>query len=266
VFPESLPGERGVGWRVQPQLGQQNPAGWTDINKRQMVVPVDATLAARNIRAHELAHATCTPTRSPASICRAHSVSHDALQRAEDCRIGYGLIDSDVPGYEVGTLTDEDIASLEKEGQQLLAEHGDAIRDSIAKRLSFQVVSMAMTVDRAWLVELAEKLGGEPMRSLIEHVAEAAEATLFARGHYRHQRKLRRGLSGVGPKVSAAVPFKRTIALARLLDQLFPPEGVPSPGRSKPSPRASAPSWGQLTVEEPPRSAVARLAKLRTVR
>jgi hypothetical protein len=231
-----------------------------------MVVPVDATLAARNIRAHELAHATWTPTRSPASICKANGVTHDALQRAEDCRIGYGLIDSDVPGYGLGTLTDEDVARLEKDGRQLLADHGDAIRDSIAKRLSFQTVSMAMTVDRARLIDLADKLGGEPMRSLVEHVAEAAEATLFPRGRYRHQQALRRARSGAGPKVSAAVPFKRTIALARLLDRLFPPERAPSAGRSKPTPRSGQGEWGHLTIEEPPRSVVARLAKLRTVR
>jgi hypothetical protein len=231
-----------------------------------MVVPVDATLAARNIRAHELAHATWTPTRSPASICRAHGVSHDALQRAEDCRIGYGLIDSDVPGYALGTLTDEDVARLEQEGQQMLVEHGDAIRDTIARRLSYQVVSLAMTVDRTRLIDLADRIGGEPMRSLVEHVAEAAEATLFPHGRYRHQRKLQRGLSGAGPKVSAAVPFKRTIGLARLLDQLFPPEGAKAVGRPKSSPRSGQPSWGRLTVEEPPRSVVAKLAKLRTVR
>ena len=231
-----------------------------------MVVPVDVTLAARIIRAHELAHATWTPTRSPASICSAYGVTHDALQRAEDCRLGYGLIDSDVPDYWSGTLTDEDVARLEQEGQQLLAEHGDGIRDSIAKRLAFQVVSLAMTVDRARLIDLADKLGSDPMRSLAKHVAEAAEETLFPRGRYRHQQALRRSRSGAGPKVSAAVPFRRTIALAHLLDRLFPPEGAPSSGRDKPSPRSGQPSWGQLTVEEPPRCVVARLAKLRTVR
>ena len=266
VFPESLPEGRGVGWRVQPHLGDGGPAGWTDIKRRQMNVPLDATMASRNIRAHELAHATWTPARSPASICRSYGVSPEALQRAEDCRIGYGLIDSEVSDYGLGTLTDDDVARLEAEGQELLAQHGDTIRDALAKRLSFQVVSMAMTSDKARLVNLAERLGGDPLRSLVDQVAEVSEATLFPRGRHRHRRQLQRSQSGLGPQASAAVPFRRTIALARILDQLVPSDAAPSAGRHLPQPRRGQPAWGRLTIEEPPRSTVSRLAKMRTVR
>ena len=266
VFPESLPEGRGAGWRVRPHFGEGGPAAWTDLKSRQMSVPLDSTLSAQNIRAHELAHATWTPARSPASICKRSGISFDALQRAEDCRIGYGLTDGEVPGYALGILTDDEVAKLEKDGQQLLEQHGDAIRDVIAKRLSFQVVSMAMTADKEKILDLADQFGGEPLRSLVEQVAEVAEATLFPKGRRRHWRQVHRSQSGIGGRRSVVVPFRRTIELARILDQLFPPEGAPATGRRVPKFKTGDPVWGQLSIEEPPRSAVAKLARMRTVR
>ena len=266
VFPESLPASRGIGWRVQPHLADGSRAGWTDIKKRQMSVPMDATIASRNIRAHELAHASWTPARSPLSICKRAGVSYEALQRAEDCRIGYGLIDSGVTDYVAGTLSDEDIAQLEADGQRLLAEHGPAVLTALAKRLSHQVVSMAMTEDKDRILGLAERVGGEPLRALVENVAEVAETTLFPHGRYRHECQVRRYRRGRGRRTSAVVPFRRAVQLAWILDRLYPPEGIPAPSGRPPSPMPGQPLWGRLTIEEPPRSTVARLARLRTVR
>ncbi len=265
VFPESLPAERGIGWRVQPHLADGSRAGWTDIKKRQMGVPLDASIASRNIRAHELAHASWTPARTPTSICKRAGVSYEALQRAEDCRIGYGLIDSGVADYSAGTLTDEDIAKLEAEGQRLVAEHGPSVLTALAKRLSLQVVSMAMTEDKDRILGLVERVGGEPLRALVENVAEVAETTLFPHGRYRHQRRLHRSRHGRGRR-PVVVPFRRAVQLAWVLDWLFPPEGAPAPGCRPPTPKDGQPLWGRLSIEEPPRSTVARLARLRTVR
>ena len=228
--------------------------------------PVDATIASRNIRAHELGHASWTPARSPTSICKRAGVSFEALQRAEDCRIGYGLIDSGVTDYAAGTLTEEDIARLEAEGQRLVAEHGPSVLTALAKRLSHQVVSMAMTEDKDRILGLAERVGGEPLRALVENVAEVAETTLFPHGRYRHECQVRRYRRGRGRRVTAVVPFRRAVQLAWILDQLYPTDGVPAPGRKPPTPRPGQPLWGRLTIEEPPRSTVARLARLRTVR
>ncbi len=241
VFPESLPAARGIGWRVQPHLADGSRAGWTDIKKRQMSVPLDATIASRNIRAHELAHASWTPARSPTSICKRAGVSYEALQRAEDCRIGYGLIDSGVTDYVAGTLSDEDIATLEAEGKRLLVEHGPSVLTALAKRLSHQVVSMAMTEDKDRILGLAERVGGEPLRALVENVAEVAETTLFPHGRYRHECQVRRYRRGRGRRVAAVVPFRRAVQLAWILDQLYPPEGAPAPGRKPPTPKPGSP-------------------------
>ena len=266
VFPESLPAARGKGWTVQAHLPGDGRAGWTDIKKRQMGVPVDATIASRNIRAHELGHASWTPARTPTSICKRAGVSYEALQRAEDCRVGYGLIDSGVTDYLAGTLTDEDIARLEAEGKRLLTEHGPSVLTALAKRLSHQVVSMAMTEDKDRILDLADRLGGATLRDLVANVADVAESTLFPGGRYRHECRVRRYRRGRGRRVPAVVPFRRALQLAWILDRLYPPEGVPAPGGKPPTPKPGQPLWGRLTVEEPPRSTVARLARIRTVR
>jgi hypothetical protein len=257
VFPESLPAERGIGWHVQPHLADGSRAAWTDIKKRQMSVPLDSSVASRNIRAHELAHASWTPARSPTSVCRRAGISFEALQRAEDCRIGYGLIDSGVTDYASGTLTDDDLARLEADGHRLLDEHGKALLVALARKLSFQVVSMVMTEDKDRILDLADRLGGEPLRAIVENVAEIAETTLFPGGHWRYTVRRRK-------RSPVVVPFRRAVLLALVLDRLFPPDGAPP--RRPPTPKQGERLWGRLTIEEPPRSTVARLARLRTVR
>ena len=266
VFPESLPAARGKGWKVQSHLPGDGRAGWTDIKKRQMSVPLDATIASQNIRAHELGHASWTPARTPTSISKGAGVSYEALQRAEDCRIGYGLIDSGVTDYAVGTLTDGDIATLEAEGQRLLTEHGPSVLTALAKRLSHQVVSMAMTEDKDRILDLADRLGGATLRDLVANVADVAESTLFPNGRYRHECQVRRYRRGRGRRVSAVVPFRRALQLAWILDRLYPPEGAPAPDGKPPNPKPGQPLWGRLSIEEPSRSTVARLARIRMVR
>ena len=187
VFPETLPAREASAGGCS-RTSDSEPRRLDRHQETADGRPVDATLAvAEHPRPRTRPRYVDAQRGRPRPSASAHGVSHDALQRAEDCRIGYGLIDSDVPDYGLGTLTDEDIATLEAEGHRLLAEHGASVRDALAKRLSYQVVSMAMTADRDRILGLADRIGGEPMRALVEHVAEAAEATLFPQGRYRHR-------------------------------------------------------------------------------
>ena len=230
VFPESLPAARGIGWRVQPHLADGSRAGWTDIKKRQMSVPLDASIASRNIRAHELAHASWTPARSPTSICKRAGVSYEALQRAEDCRIGYGLIDSGVTDYVAGTLTDEDIATLEAEGKRLLDEHGPSVLTALAKRLSHpgrvdgddgrQGPHPRPGGARRW---------GTPASARWRTWPTWRRRRSVPHGRYRHECQVRRYRRGRGRRAAVVVPFRRAVQLAWMLDRLFPPEGHASP-------------------------------------
>jgi hypothetical protein len=241
VFPEVLAGEQGQGWHVEPHLGGDGVGDWTDGRAKQMGVPLDPEVQAQNIRAHELGHAKWTPTRSsPTTICKRHGISMEALQRAEDLRVGYGLIDSGVDSYALGALSEADFAALRKEGP--------------VKRLAFAVVSSAMTRDRDRIIELAEEVGGPEVGALVRQVAAAAEEALFHMPRSRYRRKRR----------SPIVPFRRTIEVARLLDQLFPgPQ--PKPQRHKPQLREGAPRWGEMTIQEPPRQVLARVTRLRHI-
>ena len=176
VFPEVLPGEQGHGWQVEPQPGGTGIGGWTEIKTRRMAVPLTSDQQAENIRVHELAHAKWTPSRStPPAICKRHGISMDALQRAEDMRVGYGLIESGVSGYALGALGEADFTNLRTQAAQLLAAGNPQARMLIAKQVAFATVSSAMTRDRDRLIGLADEVGGGEMRELVGQVAEAAE-------------------------------------------------------------------------------------------
>jgi hypothetical protein len=129
VFPEILSGTAGQGWTVGPHAAQDGVGGWTDVRTRQMGVPLAPHIHVQNIRAHELAHAKWTPTRSsPPAICKRHGITMEALQRAEDLRVGYGLIDSGVTSYRLGALDESDFAALRTGGD---IEAQTALRDLI---------------------------------------------------------------------------------------------------------------------------------------
>ena len=155
VFPEILTGRAGQGWTVEGHAAQGGVGGWTDARSKRMGVPLDPTVQAQNIRAHELAHAKWTPSRlTPTALCTRHGVSMEALQRAEDLRVGYGLIDSGVTSYAEGAYREEEFAALRAAGTELIARGGEA---RVAKQLAFAVTSVAMTQDRARLIALADR-------------------------------------------------------------------------------------------------------------
>jgi hypothetical protein len=109
--------ETGV-WSVE--FGSCNRGdAWTDHNKREMRVPTGNSPQARLVRAHEMAHARVSPTKTTATVAElAGEFGARVLECVEELRVNTLIARL---GFDLGVLAD----GSEKPGGERIAANGD---------------------------------------------------------------------------------------------------------------------------------------------
>ena len=222
-FPDAL----AEGYGVVAGPGGINFAG------KEMHVPLGESPYARMVRLHEMGHLRFTPPQTPDIMCRKYGVTMDALQCCEDARINT-LLETrlGLPMSELGEA--EDLSPFRHGLEKALTTGNrmEAIKQGAEVRVAFQ------SRNPYGIAEILYDLGlGEAVT-----LAERALKELHSKGK--------------------GIPFTRTIKAAKILA-----EGLAdmralheSPGRLDPeevegsSPRPGSVPWGDMTVEQPPRS------------
>lgn len=208
AYPEALPDSRGTDWMVQlvDQL-----IGMTDIANKQMIVPAGEEDRPQLIRVHEMMHATFTPKIPLSQIARRYKVGLDALQAGEDARLNCVAVTTNaLPRWarqliSAGLMCNIDSSAAVKYWKDKYAADPMEAIGTLARA----IVAAWGTADNAILRNIASVALPTPAHRVIEHINHEAYKILQAR--------IRSG--------DPIPPFARSIAIAKLFDQLStPPE------------------------------------------
>lgn len=248
IFPEALVGKRGEKWKVSEAPGW---SGATEVGKKIMFIPGADDPIAHNIRLHELAHATWSPKENALMFARKWGVTPEAVQRAEDARIGIALAKIR-PEYREGILKDLDKPEVQEQIISSVHKGLLANRAQTLRLMVLELASLCMTQQAAQLTELF--LEGA------KRVEEAVGADLV--------QGVRRLLSDVKVQLIylGRVGYGRSIAslrqlreMAKYLDALVPPPpkvGEPEDGRPEKKKREiqldHGRGWGRMQIVRPP--------------
>jgi hypothetical protein len=196
-------------------------SGATDTKKAALFAPLSDTPTGRMVRNHELAHARITPRTPAAGAAKRYRVTMDALQWAEDNRVGWfldrrELVDADAITDAEADAVAQTVGTNERgvAGLALVTLHHAAQWRRIRAALERRGIDGAMLDDverRVWCM------------------AETAEVCAMPRRSGRGVRGIR-GRRAAREKIfGSPAGFKKyTIPLARAFDTEFPP-GAPPP-------------------------------------
>lgn len=188
-------------------------SGGTDTKRADMFAPLASTPTARMIRNHELIHARITPRVNVSDAAKKHGVTVDALQWAEDYRVG--LLQSRLGLIDVDAMNEEESATFTK---------GIVANRRLVAGIMLATLSTPSQYVRLRLALRAHGFDEFDLDEICAAVREIAVAAYPTR---------RRGRRGKGVRFKAAGFAKHTAPLALMFDSRFPMEPPPGEQRSE---------------------------------
>jgi hypothetical protein len=268
-FPEALPS--GSGWVVE-EMHPGEPAATTSVVNKRMRVPLKVRQQERNTRAHEMGHAAWSPKDEPGKIAKRNKISVRSLQCAEDMRVHLALSDSGVDlsaGLQTPDGWDQVAASMQE-----MIDNGN-VEEAIQSAIYFSVASLG-TGDALRFLAAVPKSIKESVERTVDRAWE-----IMVRNNYDIPR-----------------PWKRTIAVARYIDSVLPVKQPPKLSTDQQLPEIHTKSeleelarkikngeielspedkrkpehttnpdttWGDMTIETPPRRETAEMRRVAPV-
>lgn len=185
--------------------------GGTDTKRADMFAPLGSTETERMIRNHELIHARITPRTNAGDAAKKHGVSVDALQWAEDYRVG--LLQSRLGLISPDALTGDEAAQFAK------------IFSRSPRAMAGAILATNSTPHQRNRLVAAALIGGYDAADMDDLIRAVNEICALA--YPSRHRGRRRPASRFKPTGFA----KHTVPLAQLFDARFPetpPPGAPS--------------------------------------
>jgi hypothetical protein len=209
--PAAIDGRK---WTVSDSPGG---GGGTDTRKADMFAPLSDSPTARMIRNHELIHARITPAVSAGEAAKKHEVSAEALQWAEDYRVGrlqtrMGLVDAEA-------FTEAEAAVFVKG----IVHSPRLVAGALMATLSTtdQYCRLFDAIQAAAPAAGIDDRDIDDMATAIEEIVDMA---------YPHRRR-RRGRMPKDQRFTKRGFTAHTVPLARMFDERFPV--APPPGHER---------------------------------